>query len=116
MTDWKPCVPALILLSDAKNIKATLTLDYFKERFYREGIGRVKEPEPQPVQGIFFEYLQNFIEAKQNIFQPATIKTYVTLKKSLKDFEKAIGYKVEFVTLTTSSFFFIQNILLKILA
>ncbi len=84
------------IITNTKNIKATLTLDYFKERFYSEVIGKIKEPEPQPVRVSFFEHLQNFIEAKQNVFQPATIKTYNTLKKSLQEFEKAIGYKVEF--------------------
>ncbi len=84
------------IITNAKNLKADLTLDYFKERFYSEVIGKIKDPEPEPVQVSFFEHLQNFIEAKQNIFQPATIKTYITLKKSLQEFEKAIGYKVAF--------------------
>ena len=42
------------IITNAKNIKAILTLDYFKERFYSEVIGKVKEPEPQPGQAIFF--------------------------------------------------------------
>ncbi len=84
------------IITNAKNIKADLTLDYFKERFYSEVIGRIKEREPEPVQVSFFEHLQNFIVAKQNIFQPATIKTYITLKRSLQEFEKVMGYKVEF--------------------
>ena len=84
------------IITNAKNIKTDLTLDYFKERFYSEVIGRIKEREPEPVQVSFFEHLQNFIVAKQNIFQPATIKTYITLKKSLLDFEKEMKYKVEF--------------------
>lgn len=69
------------IITNAKNVKAYFTLDYFKERFYDEVIGKVKEPELEPVQVSFFEHMQNFIEAKQNIFQPATIKTYIHIKK-----------------------------------
>lgn len=84
------------ILTNGRNLKAHLTIDYLKKRFEEEVLGRLPEPEPEPVQVSFFEHLQNFIEAKQNIFQPATIKTYITLKKSLQEFETATGYKVEF--------------------
>jgi integrase len=87
------------IITNAKNIKADFTLEYFKERFYHEVIGRVKEPLPQPKQVTFFEHLQKFIEAKENVLQPATIKTYITLKNSLQEFEKVMGYKVEFETI-----------------
>lgn len=87
------------IITNAKNIKAELSLDYFKDRFYTEVIGKTFEPEEKPVHFSFFDHLQKFIEAKANIFQPATIKTYITLRKSLQKFETAIGYKVEFETI-----------------
>lgn len=86
------------VITNAQNLKHNLTLEYFKERFTTEVLGRMPEPEPEPVKTSFFEHLQNFIDSKQNIFQPATIKTYITLKKSLQEFEKTSGYKVEFET------------------
>jgi integrase len=88
---------AVAIIANAKNLKDNLTINYFRDRFSREVIG--ENPEPEVVQSSqldFFDHLQNFIDNKQSIFQPATLKTYSTLKKSLQQFEKAIGYKVTF--------------------
>jgi hypothetical protein len=68
------------ILTNAQNLKHNLSIEYFKERFELEVLGRLPEPEPEPVRTSFFEHLQNFIDSKKNIFQPATIKTYSTLK------------------------------------
>lgn len=84
------------IITNAKNLKHDITIDYIKSRFELEVLGRLPEPEPDPVKTSFFEHLQNFIDSKKNILQPATIKTYSTLKKSLQEFETASGYKVEF--------------------
>lgn len=86
------------VLTNAKNLKHDVTIDYIKSRFEKEVLNKQDRPQPEPVKTSFFEHLQKFIESKQNIFQPATIKTYITLKKSLQEFEKASGYKVEFET------------------
>ncbi len=89
------------IITNAQNLKVSLTLDYFKERFSKEVLGRLPEPQPEPVKIFFFERLQQFIDSKKNIFQPATIKTYSTLKKSLQEFETATGYKVEFESINS---------------
>jgi site-specific recombinase XerD len=84
------------ILTNAKNLKHDATIEYIKSRFEKEVLNKQDKPETEPVKTSFFEHLQNFIDSRKNIFQPATIKTYSTLKKSLQEFEKAIGYKVEF--------------------
>ncbi|HMT75790.1 MAG TPA: tyrosine-type recombinase/integrase [Chitinophagaceae bacterium] len=87
---------AAAIITNANNLKHNITIDYIKSRFELEVLGRLPKPEPEPVKISFFEHLQNFIDSKKNIFQPATIKTYSTLKKSLQDFEAASDYKIEF--------------------
>ncbi|MEO5997693.1 MAG: tyrosine-type recombinase/integrase [Chitinophagaceae bacterium] len=87
------------IITNAKNLKADFSLNYFKERFYREVIGIVEKQPPQTAQISFFQHLENFIVSKQSIFQPATIKTYITLKKSLQQFEEVTGYKLAFDTI-----------------
>lgn len=89
------------ILTNAKNIMADLTLEYFKERFNNEVIGKRKKEEDKPIKLSFFEHLDNFIKHKRSIFQPATIKTYLTLKKSLQEFEEASGYKVDFCSINS---------------
>lgn len=84
------------IITNAKNLKHDLTIEYFKNRFENEILNKNEKNQSQPVKISFFDHLQNFIDSKKNIFQPATIKTYITLKKSLQDFEAASGYKVEF--------------------
>jgi site-specific recombinase XerD len=84
------------IIANALNLKHNLSIEYFKRRFSNEVLGHMSEPEQKQVKLPFFDHLQKFIISKQNIFQPATIKTYVTLKRSLQQFEKATGYKIEF--------------------
>jgi site-specific recombinase XerD len=84
------------IIANALNLKHTLSIEYFKKRFTTEVLGRLPEPQPTVIKISFFEHLENFIESRQNIFQPATIKTYITLKRSLEDFEKVTEYKIEF--------------------
>jgi len=87
------------IITNAQNLKVPLTLEYFRGRFQSEVLGKSPDGGLVPEKISFFEHLQNYIDSKKNIFQPATIQTYVTLKNSLTEFEDSIGYKIEFDTL-----------------
>ena len=86
------------IISNAQNRKENLTLEYFRDRFNKEVLGNDQQETEAapPVQISFFEHLEGFIESKRNVFAPATIRTYETLKRSLQEFEQAIGYKLQF--------------------
>ncbi len=84
------------IITNAANLRHNLTIGYFKIRFEKEVLGKEDKTQLEPVQVSFFEHLNHYIDSKKGIFQPATIKTYNTLKKSLIDFEKATGYTITF--------------------
>lgn len=87
------------IIANARNLKIPLTVEYFKKRFDDEVLGKQAAAPAEIKQITFFDTLDNFIQEKQNVFQPATIATYKSLKGSLLDFQKTIGYKVEFDTI-----------------
>jgi site-specific recombinase XerD len=89
------------VITNAKNLQHDLTIDYIKARFEKEVLGKPEGGTQKPVLS-FYDHLKQFIASKANIFQPATLKTYTTLLKSLQEFEKATGYKVDFGTINSA--------------
>lgn len=84
------------IVTNAKNLKHPLTLEYFKKRFNDEVIGQGgnKKAGNSPIS--FFDHLQEYIDSQKGIFQPGTLKVYTTLKNSLTEFQTKVGYKVDF--------------------
>jgi site-specific recombinase XerD len=84
------------IVTNAKNLKHTLTLEYFKNRFLQEVIGKAPAHANEGSSLTFFEHLQDHMDSQKGIFQPGTTKVYKSLKNALIDFESKIGYKITF--------------------
>lgn len=86
------------ILTNAKNLRQPITVEYFKDRFGREVLGKLDSTDAGPAKG-FYDHLTDFINNRKNVLQPSTIRTYETLKNSLEEFEETTGYRVEFETI-----------------